>query len=90
MRYKLGMFGMPLEGPTDMLFDNEVVFKNTSTPESVLIKKYHSIEYPQCIEAVAALIFCIAKEDTEANLEDMFTNILSLIRREGILNMFTY
>ena len=45
LRYKLRMFGVPIEGPTEMLCDNKAVFKNTSTPESVLRKKYHSIAY---------------------------------------------
>ena len=32
LRYKLRMFGVPLEVPTDVFCDNEEVFKNTSTP----------------------------------------------------------
>ena len=39
LQYKLRMFGVPLEGPTDMLCENGAVFKNTSTPESVLCKE---------------------------------------------------
>ena len=37
-RYKLRMFGVPLEGPTDMFCDNKAVFNNTSTPNSVVRK----------------------------------------------------
>ena len=42
-RYKLRMFGVPLEGRTYILCNNEAVFKNTSTPDYVLHKKNHSI-----------------------------------------------
>ena len=48
LRYKLKMFGVPIEGPTYMFFDNEAVYKNSITPESVLIKRHHSISYHMC------------------------------------------
>ena len=90
LRYKLRMFGVPIEGPTDMFCDNEAVYKNASTPESVLRKKHHSISYHMCREAVAAGVCRIAKEDTETNLSDLFTKVLPRPRRETLLNMFTY
>jgi hypothetical protein len=39
MRYKLRMFGIPLEGPAQVFCDNQGAVKNTSIPESVLSKK---------------------------------------------------
>ena len=36
LRYKLRMFGVPVDGPTDMFCDNKAVYKNSSTPESAL------------------------------------------------------
>ena len=42
------MFGIPIEGPTDMFCDNEVVYKNSSTPESVQRNKHHIIAYHMC------------------------------------------
>jgi hypothetical protein len=36
MRYKLRMFGVPLDGPAQVYCDNQGVVKNTSIPESVL------------------------------------------------------
>jgi hypothetical protein len=54
LRYKLRMFGIPVEGPTDVFYDNESVFKNVSRPESVLSKKQHSISYHAAREAVAS------------------------------------
>ena len=34
LRYKLRMFGVPIEGPTEMFCDNEAMYKNASIPES--------------------------------------------------------
>ena len=36
LRNKLRMFGVPLEGPTNVFCDNEAVFKNASQPDSTL------------------------------------------------------
>jgi hypothetical protein len=88
--YKLRMFGVPLEGPTNLFCDNEVVYKNTSLPESTLKKKHHSIAYHRCREAVAAEMVRVAKEGTKTNLSDLFTRLLPQIRREELLDKFTY
>ena len=32
LRYKLRMFGVPIEGPTNVFCDNELVYKNVLTP----------------------------------------------------------
>ena len=84
------MFGVPMDGPTDMFCDNEAVYKNASTPESQLKKKHHSISYHMSREAVASGACRIAKEDTETNLLDLFTKVLTRVRREFLLNKFTY
>ena len=36
LRYKIRMFGSPIEGPTNVFCDNEAVFKNASMPDSTL------------------------------------------------------
>ena len=36
MRYKLRMFGIPIDGPANVYCDNEAVYKNTVIPESTL------------------------------------------------------
>ena len=90
IRYKLRMFGVPVDGPTDMFCNNEAVYKNSSTPESVLRKNHHGVAYHKCCEAVASGICCIAKEDTDTNLEDIFTKVLTGPRQERLLDMFTY
>ena len=73
-----------------MFCDNELVYKNASTPESQLRKKHHSISYHMAREAVASGACRIAKEDTLTNLADLFTKVLPKPRREYILNKFTY
>ena len=90
LRYKLRMFGVPMEGPASVYCDNEAVYKNVAMPSSVLNKKMHAISYHYCREAVAAGIIRIAKEDTETNLADLFTKILSRARREELLDRFMY
>ena len=40
LRYKLRMFGAPIEGATNIYYDNEGVYNNCSIPESILIKKH--------------------------------------------------
>ena len=90
IRYKLRMFGVPIYGPTDMFCDNEAVLKKSSTPESVLRKKHHSVAYHKCCEAVASGICRIAKEDTDTNISDIFTKVLPGPRQERLLDIFMY
>ena len=90
IRYKLRMFGVPVDGPTDMFCDNKAVYKNSSTPELVLRKKHHSVAYHKCRDAVASGICRISKEDTDTNLADIFTKVLPGLRQERLLDMFRY
>jgi hypothetical protein len=90
LRYKLRMFGIPVDGPADIFCDNESVFKNVSIPTSMLSKKQHSISYHACRESVAAGIVRIAKEGTLSNLSDVFTKTQGKTKREGLLGKFMY
>ena len=90
LRYKLRMFGIPIEGPTNVFCDNEAVFKNASIPDSTLKKKHTSICYHRAREAVAARTMRVAKEGTATNLSDLFTKPLSDERRDFLLKRFTY
>ena len=67
MRYKLRMFGIPLEVPAQVFCDNQGVVKNTSIPESVLSKKQNAINYHVVREAAAAGVLEVIKEDTQTN-----------------------
>jgi hypothetical protein len=90
LRYKLRMFGVPIDGPTNVFFDNDAVCSNTKLPESTLKKKHHSIAYHRCREAVATSTIRVAKEDTKSNLADLFTKLLAVVRRNELLDKFTY
>ena len=90
LRYKLRMFGIPIEGPANLYCDNEAVYKNVSLPDSVLNKKMHSIAYHYCRENVANGTARVAKEDTETNLADIFTKVMNRDRREFLLERFMY
>ena len=90
LQYKLRMFGVPLEGPTNVFCDNEAVFKNVSQPDLALMKKHMSICYHHCREAVASQMIRIAKEGTLTNLSDLFTKPLDRFIRENLLDCFMY
>ena len=90
LRYKLRMFGIPIDGSANVYCDNEAVYKNTAMPDSTLKKKHHSIAYHRCREAVAAKTIRIAKQGTEKNLADLFTKVLTAARRMFLLERFTY
>ena len=90
LRYKLRMFGVPIEGPTNVFCDNEAVCKNGTRPESTLTKKHHSIAYHRTREAVAAETIRVSKEGTLTNLADLFTKTMAAPKREDLLDSFTY
>lgn len=90
LKYKLRMFGVPIDGPANVYCDNQGVVKNTSLPESTLSKKHNAINYHTVREAVAAGIMRVAKEPTETNLADLFTKPLSRSRRNELLANIVY
>ena len=90
MRYKLRMFGVPIDGPAQVYCDNQGVVKNTSIPESVLSKKHNAINYHAVREAAAAGVLEVHKEDTQTNLADLFTKVLPADRRRELLGSILY
>ena len=90
IRYKLKMLGVPLEGETRILCDNQSVIKNGSFPESVLKKKHCSVAYHVVREHIASGKALLFYENTKSNLADLFTKVLNAETRNklirGILN----
>lgn len=76
LRYKLRMFGIPLDGPTNGFCDNESVVRNTTVPESTLQKKHNSIAYHKCRESVALGAIRIKHERGKFNCSDILTKFL--------------
>jgi hypothetical protein len=54
LRYKLRMFGVPIDGPANVFCNNRGVVMNASTPDYTLQKKHNSINYHAVREAAAA------------------------------------
>ena len=90
LRYKLRMFGAPIDGPTNIFCDSGAVCANTTRPESTLTKKHHSIAYHRRREAVAAGTVRLSKEHTSTKLADSFTKTIAAPKREDLLDSFTY
>jgi hypothetical protein len=70
------MIGVPLDGLTSLLSDNEVVVRNTMVPESTLKKKHNAIAYHRCREAVTAEMVLIAQIGSKENQADLVTKSL--------------
>ena len=90
LRYKLRMFGVPLDFPTDVMCDNQGVVKNTNLPQSTLGKKHNAVNYRVVREAAAAGILRVGKEETETNLTDLLTKIPGWKRRHQLLPNILY
>lgn len=73
LRYKIRMFGIPLEGPANLFCDNNSVVNNASKPESQLKKRHVSIAYHRCREACAAGVVRIGWVDGTKIPADVLT-----------------
>jgi len=73
LRYKLRHFGVPFEGPTDVLCDNQSVVTNSSVPTSVLNKRHNAICNHRVREAQAAGIIRVGWIEGKGNVADLFT-----------------
>jgi hypothetical protein len=76
LRYKLRMFGIPIDGPANVFCDNKSVVTNSTIPDSTLKKKHNSIAYHRVREAVASGTLRIAKVLSKANNADLLTKPL--------------
>jgi hypothetical protein len=90
LRFKLHMFCIPIDGPTNVYCDNEAVTKNSFFPESTLKKKHNSIAYHHIREAVAAGTIQVTKEDEKTNLADVLTKLLPQATKDFLCNRFMY
>ena len=90
LRYKLRMFGIPIDGPADVLCDNNSVVLNTSKLESTLNKKHNALAYHSVRWSVAANIMRVGKVHTSENIADAFTKRLSVQKRKTLFDLWTY
>ena len=82
LRYKLRMFGVPIDGPCNVFCDNEAVTKSAMNPDTTLKKRHISISFHQAREAVAAGIMLVFYEGTKTNHADLFTKVLNNMCRK--------
>ena len=60
LRFKLRMFGVPVEGPAHVCCDNQGVVNNSNKVESMLDKKHNLVAYHYVRNIVAALVITVA------------------------------
>ena len=82
LRYKLRMFGIPVDGATSVLGDNQSVVVNVIAPESTLKKKHLSIAYHRCREASASRMVIVGYVPSKENVADLATKVLPPITRQ--------
>jgi hypothetical protein len=75
--YKLRMFGVEIDGPANVFYENRGVVKNVSILESTLMRKHNAINYHAVREVVAAGILRVGKEDGETNLADLLMKVVT-------------
>ena len=85
LRYKLRMFGVPIDEPTNVLCGNLSVVRNSSKIESTLNKKHNSIAYHAVRWGVAAGITRVGKIAADA-----MTKRLIVQRRSTLFGGSTY
>lgn len=87
LRYKLRMFGVPIDSYSNVFCDNEAVFKNASLAESRLKKKHNSICFHRVRECVASEVLMPFKVDSGYNLADILTKSLPAHKRLALREM---
>ena len=90
LRFKLRMFGIPIEGPTHVFCDNMSVVNNTTKMESTLNKKHSSIAYHYVRWMVAASVVSLSWLESKENLADGLTKRLAETVRDYLFGNWTY
>ena len=67
------MMGIVLQGPSQVLCDNQSVVLNMTLPSSTLKKKHNAIAYHRVREAVAAHVIKVNHIDGKCNIADILT-----------------
>ena len=83
--YKLWMFGIPIIDEARILCDNQTAVKSGSNSDTHLQKKHNFIAFHMIQEAVAGGWVLIYHEDSQSNLADLLTKVLSVERRRKLI-----
>ena len=90
LRYKLRMFGIPVDGPAFVYGDNQSVLVNSSMPASTLKKKSQAIAFHFVREGCAADEWRTTYINTNLNVADLMTKPLSGEKRWGFIRMLLH
>jgi hypothetical protein len=85
------MMGVPIDGSSYVLCNNQSVIANSSRPESLLKKKSNAIAYHLVREACAIKEILICYVKTDDNVADIMTKMLpSGERRDTLVERLLY
>ena len=90
LRFKLRMFGIPVDGESRILNDNKSVVDSSSKLDPTLNKKHNSIACNLVIQNVAAGVVQIRWIESISNISDAFTKRLAAARRSKLFGDWTY
>ena len=74
LSYKLRIFGIHIDGPADVFFDNQSVTKNVTLTQSVMNKRHNIICYHRVCEAQSAEVIIVVWIQGDYNQADLRTN----------------
>ena len=90
VRFRLRIFGVPVNTAANVLCVNEAVVNNFTKLQSKLHKKHSSVAYHATRWAVVSKIIRVGKVHTGENLADALTKRLSAARRDYLFGNWTY
>ena len=88
--FKLRCFGVSLDGPAEVLCDNQSVVTNSSVPSSTLSKRHNAICFHRVREAQSCGMISVLWIEGERNLADLFskTTLSGKKRNEFVKQLF--
>ena len=90
LHFKLRMFGVRVDTPTNVICDKLSVVRNSSILSSTLNKKHSSIAYHSCRWHVAARVIRVTWIHTDDNLADAMTKRLTSEKRNWLFGGWMY
>ena len=76
MRYTIIIIGVPIDGPDQMIGDNDIVVNSCSTPSITIKKRHNAIYYHQVREDVASGVTRMVHIPGKYNPSDILTEPL--------------
>ena len=90
LRIRCKSIGLRLVGPSEVLYDNQSMIKNTSIPEFIPLRKQNAVNYHIVREVDAAVIMKVGKEDTETNPADALTKLMPYTKKRCLIRNMSF